>query len=109
MDAFDHQTRAYGKMLRWGQFDQAAEMRQAKAGSLNPVALDKFKEIRVTSYQIVRSQVSSDMREAVVHATIDYYHERQNEVRTLSEQQLWWYEEEQGKWFLDGDLPDFLL
>ena len=109
MNAFDHQTRVYGKLVRWGLFDQAAEMRLAKEGSLDPVPLDKLKEIRVTSYRIVRSKVSPDRKEAVVYATIDYYHERQNQVRTLNEQQMWWYDEEQEKWFLDGDLPDFLL
>lgn len=107
LSAFDYQTHAYGRMLRWGDFAQAAAMRRAKVGNLSPTNLNDYREIRVTSYQIQRSKLSTDRSEAVLDAVIDYYHERYNQVRTLSDQQTWWYDEENQKWFLDSNLPKF--
>lgn len=107
LSAFNYQTQAYGRMLRWGDFAQAAAMQRAKVGKLSPTNLNEYGEIHVTSYRVEHSKISADQNEAVMIAVIDYYHERYNQIRTLSEQQNWWYDEAQHKWFLDGDLPNF--
>ncbi len=101
-------TRAYGKMLRWGQYEDAASMRRAReGGELKSIDTDPFKEIRVTSYRVIRSELGEDRKEAAVSATIDFYHERQNRLTTLHDQQLWWYDEQRKKWYLEDDLPAF--
>ncbi|MEN8131556.1 MAG: hypothetical protein ABFS45_15455 [Pseudomonadota bacterium] len=108
LDALGERTRAYGKMLRWGQYEDAASMRRAREGEeLKSIDTDHFKEIRVTSYRVTRSELTEDRKEATVSASIDFYHERQNRLTTLHDQQSWWYDEQRKKWYLEDDLPAF--
>jgi len=45
--------------------------------------------------------------EAAVLAEISYYHERVNSVHNIRDQQVWW-QDENGIWRLDGQLPPFV-
>ena len=107
LNAFGERTRAYGKMLRWGDYTQAAAMRRARDREPEPVNIETFKEIHVTAYQITHSELSADNARGSVSAAIEYYHERENRLRTLNDQQTWWFDEKQEKWYLDGELPVF--
>jgi hypothetical protein len=107
-EAFRNQTRAYEKAIRWREYGLAAGMREPRKGTVEPFDPDRFKEIRVTRYQVTRREFTEDNKEATVTAIIDFYHERENRVKTITDRQSWWYDEEKERWFLDGDLPAFL-
>jgi hypothetical protein len=107
-DAFSKRTRDYGKLLRWGQYSDAARMRRSPMGVLDVADVEPLKEIRVTSYRITGSELSSDPGKGIVYASLDFYHERENRIRTIHDQQLWWYDTERERWYLDGDLPAFI-
>jgi hypothetical protein len=47
--------------------------------------------------------------EAVVRAEIGYYDDATNTAHSSKDEQIWYYDENQERWFLDGDLPNFLL
>ena len=106
-EAFKDQTRAYGKAIRWREYGLAAGMREPREGTVEPFDPDRFKEIRVTKYQVTRREFTENKQEAVVTAIIDFYHERENKVKTITDRQTWWYDEEKQRWLLDGDLPAF--
>jgi hypothetical protein len=108
LDAFSKRTRDYGKLLRWGQYSDAARMRRSPAGTLDAVDVEPLKEIRVTSYRITSSELSSGPGKGIVYASLDFYHERENRIRTIQDQQSWWYDQERERWYLDGDLPAFV-
>lgn len=107
LEGFSKRTKDYGKLLRWGQYSDAARMRRSPMGALEAVDVGSLKEIRVTSYRITGSELSSSPEKGIVHASIDFYHERENRLRTIHDQQLWWYDTERESWYLDGDLPAF--
>ncbi len=107
-EALEMSVKAYGAALRWGQFEAAAKYRLPRrpvAERLDPARLEG---IRVTAYEIGDQVVSKDQTEVLVSAWISYYHESIGKVRTLQDEQVWWFDERQGRWFLDDDLPDFL-
>ncbi|MDQ3958923.1 MAG: hypothetical protein M3255_01185 [Pseudomonadota bacterium] len=98
----------YGKALRWGEYEEAALYRLPRDGRpVRSVNRDDFKDIRVTSYQVFEQRFNRAQTEAGVTMSISYYHEDTGTARTITDQQTWWYEPNQKRWFLDGDLPEF--
>jgi hypothetical protein len=108
MNAFKKDTRDYGRLLRWRGYEGAAQFLRTPDGAPIAVSTRGLGDIRVTSYEIVRSELAPDAKSATVAAVIDYYNERENRIRTLSDQQHWWYDEQAEKWYLDGNLPPFV-
>jgi hypothetical protein len=108
IEALDWSLITYGKALRWGDYEEAALYRLPRDGRpVRSVNRDDFKDIRVSSYQIFEQRFNRAQTEARVTMSISYYHEDTGTARTITDQQTWWYEPNQKRWFLDGDLPEF--
>ena len=95
----------YGKFIRWRSYDGAADFLRRRDGQPVNKDIEPYKEIRVTKYQITTVNFNQEQTEAVVTAEISYYHERVNNVKTISDNQVWWRDENSGSWFLEGELP----
>ena len=106
-NAFNEGVRSYGKLLRWGYYEEAAGFRSPRSGSPAELDFDFLKGIRITSYDVVSKQLLPEQMEAKVTVSIDYYHDSMSTIHTISDHQLWWYDEAQERWVLDGELPDF--
>ena len=108
LESLDQSLSTYGKALRWGDYEEAALYRLPHDGRpVMPVNRDDFKDIRVISYQVFEQRLNRAQTEARVTMSISYYHEDTGTVRSITDQQTWWYEPNQKRWFLDGDLPEF--
>jgi hypothetical protein len=108
IESLDRSLITYGKALRWGDYEEAALYRLPRDGRpMTPVNRDDFKDIRVSSYQVFEQRLNRAQTEARVTMSISYYHEDTGTARTITDQQTWWYEPNQKRWFLDGDLPEF--
>lgn len=108
IESLDRSLITYGKALRWGEYEEAALYRLPRDGRpVRSVNRDDFKDIRVTSYQVFEQRFNRAQTEAGVTMSISYYHEDTGTARTITDQQTWWYEPNQKRWFLDGDLPEF--
>ena len=108
IENLDRSLITYGKALRWGDYEEAALYRLPRDGRpVMPVNRDDFKNIRVASYQIFEQRFNRAQTEARVTMSISYYHEDTGTARTITDRQTWWYEPNQKRWFLDGDLPEF--
>ena len=108
IESLDRSLITYGKALRWGDYEEAALYRLPRDGRpVRSVNRDDFKDIRVSSYQIFEQRFNRAQTEARVTMSISYYHEDTGTARTITDQQIWWYEPNQKRWFLDGDLPEF--
>ncbi|MCB1749652.1 MAG: hypothetical protein H6977_16955 [Gammaproteobacteria bacterium] len=105
--AFDDATDNYGKMLRWGYFEEAAKYLRAQDGSAIVPDLDRVARYRVTSYTISNKLLADTGREGRVLATIEYYEIDSGVLRTLRDEQLWWHDRESDHWFLASPLPAF--
>ena len=108
LESLDQSLITYGKALRWGDYEEAALYRLPRDGRpVRSVNRDDFKGIRVSSYQIFEQRFNRAQTEARVTMSISYYREDTGTARTITDQQTWWYEPSQKRWFLDGDLPEF--
>ena len=107
LNTFDERTRLYGRLLRWKEYEGAVNMIRHKDESSVEVNLDDFNDLRVTDYEIKKVVMGEDLKTAIVQAEISYYFETTNAVKTMRDNQNWWYVEEAETWFLDDDLPAF--
>ncbi len=107
LNTFDERTRLYGRLLRWKEYEAAANMIRHKDESPVTVNLDDYKELRIVDYKIKHAQINEDYKTAKIDAEISYYYETQNQVKTIRDSQDWWYFEEAENWFLDGSFPSF--
>ena len=101
------EVKTYGKLIRWRAYDDAAAYVVRRDDQAVNINSELLKEIRVTKYEVLSVQLDEEKSEAQVVAEISYYHERVNNVHTIQDMQLWWQDEESGRWHLDGQLPDF--
>ncbi|MGQ0657137.1 MAG: hypothetical protein ACT4NU_03435 [Chromatiales bacterium] len=103
-------TNAYRILLRWGKYEDATYYIVFRPGRGQPrkVDLDALRSIRLASYDIVEQIVAPDESEATFKVTMTYYHEESNVLHTLRDVQIWWYSDEQKRWFLGTDFPDFV-
>jgi len=98
---------AYRKALRWGEYQAAHGFVRRRDGAEPALDAELLESIRVTDYEVVRREVIDEASEAVVVTHINFYHADSGRVRNLADQQLWYYDEKDDRWFLDGGLPDF--
>ncbi len=107
VDRLEYTLQQYGAALRWGRYNEAADLRQLRGSRPKEVDFDSLENIRVTSYVIKERLVTADQTEAVVTVEIDFYQEDLVVIQKIEDKQVWWYEEERRRWWLDGELPDF--
>ncbi|QMU61777.1 MAG: hypothetical protein GKR92_08740 [Gammaproteobacteria bacterium] len=107
LSSFDETTKLYGRLLRWREFEGAVNMIRHQDEASVEIDLDKYKDLRVTDYEIKQVVMGEELKTAVVEADISYYFETTNSVKEIRDTQSWWYLEEAEKWFLDDDFPAF--
>jgi len=100
-------TRAYRKAIRWSEFEVAKDYIRHRDGSVFHYDKAFFESIKVTSMEISKRDVSMENLLATVTAEISYYSIDQGSVRTIEDVQLWWYDEETERWYIDGEFPAF--
>ena len=104
---YDDTIKAYLSAIRWGYFDIAEGFIRPR-DDVAPPALDyEFLErIRISRYDL-RNQRPTGPNEVHVVVTWSFYHTDYGTVKTFTDRQLWWYQEDEKNWYLDGSLPDF--
>jgi hypothetical protein len=100
-------TQAYLSSLRWGYYDLASQMIANRESTPEPIDFDFLKKIRVTSYSTLSQFSNAELNSVQYVVTISYYHTDYGRVRSITDHQNWWYDEDAKRWFLDGNLPDF--
>jgi hypothetical protein len=105
---FEEQTRDFGAALRWAYYDTAASFLRPRPGSPATPECVPRSDLRVTSYQARDQMLSDDATEARLRAVFGYVQVDWGTVREATDAQVWWYDPETKRWFLDGGLPRFL-
>jgi len=106
-DDFDAAVKTYGKLLRWGYYDEAAKVLRARDGSAVDADLTRVARYRVTGYDIGSKLVADTGREGRVVALIEYYDVDSGVVKELRDEQFWWYDDDTKRWYLGSSLPAF--
>ncbi|MGR8919304.1 MAG: hypothetical protein ACU85V_06780 [Gammaproteobacteria bacterium] len=104
---FEAAVKTYTKLMRWGYFDEAAKYVRSRDGAPIEVDLARISSFRVSAYRNVSQLMADSGEEGRVVAMIDYYQIDSGVIRTLRDEQLWWYDEETKRWHLGSPLPAF--
>ncbi|NEV62723.1 hypothetical protein [Thiorhodococcus minor] len=100
-------TNGYRSALRWGYYENAygfVDPEKRKDRDL-PANLEG---IRLTGYDVVQAPIAKkDSDTAMQIVNIEYLHEDRQVVKKLTDRQVWRYDEEAKKWWLESGLPTF--
>ncbi len=105
--SLDTTLKTYNKLVRWGEFRDAANYLVAREGGERDLDFSEFEGVRITGLELMSQGMADDGLEVRVQNRIHYYRDDSAVLRTVVDNQLWWYDEERKRWFLDGRLPDF--
>ncbi len=98
-------TSAYRQSIRWGYF-------QSAAGFVHPdergeIDMDALNNVRVTGYEVIQQPVIGANDQAVQVVQIEYVLDDRQTLKSLSDRQVWRYDEKDGAWWLHSPLPAF--
>ena len=97
----------YRKLMRWGHYDQAVQYLKARDGLTSEPDLKDMSRYKVTSMTIADQIVSDTDTDAKVTAYIEYYDIDTGRASSFKDEQLWWYDLEEKRWFLGTPMVDF--
>ena len=103
-DTFEERVRQYGNLIRWSEFEAAEYFLTLDASGKRPKAPN---DVRITDYQVKLMVVSEDARKAGQTVDITYFKSGNPRVKTVTDQQLWEFDETRNDWFLKSGFPDF--
>ena len=109
-DEFDRNSREYGQMLRWQEFEKAAGI------YVEPSLRDEYRkrieagmDAKIVDYRVISVDCEPEKKKAEVRMELDYYLIPSARVKTVSDTQKWRYFEEPDRkgWRLESLLPEF--
>lgn len=105
LGALNEALQQFGAALRWARYMDAYAYVRMRDGDNPPPDFSKYDNYRITSYEVQRNLIDENARQAIVSIEIGYYHDALGALRKASDKQIWYYDDEIERWFLDGDLP----
>jgi hypothetical protein len=104
VNAMDAALSTYGEAIRWGYFETAY-------GYLHPdrrrPVPKQLQNVRVTGYEVMQNPLMKDKTNAEQLVRIEYVLDDEQRVRTLTDRQLWRFDEKAKAWWLHSGVPDF--
>ena len=97
--------RGYEQVLRWRKLEKVNQFRK-KPLVFSNIAKERFKNIKVTDYDITNIENSSALLN-IVTVDIKYYHEQYARERTIQDRQEWHFDEKINAWYISSPLPNF--
>lgn len=106
-EQFDLSVNNYAVAIRWGNFQEATNFCRARQSKTKRLNWSHFEKIQVTGYEIREKVVNPNMKEAFITMAFSYYIRDHGVIHTLVDEQTWWYDDKQRRWFVDGSVPEF--
>lgn len=102
--ALEAAVTAYGSAIRWGYYETAFGYVHPDKRKALPANIG---DIQVTNYDVVQPPVMQDDDSATQIAQIDYVLRDVQRVRSVSDRQLWRYDQKTKTWWLHSGVPTF--
>jgi len=103
---FSDATYDYRIAIRWGNYLAASKFLGEEAKAKQTSELEKMKQIKVTSYELLESKILEPKKMMEQTVEIKYYHASNMIEKFLVDIQLWEYDDTKS-WRLLSGLPDF--
>ncbi len=107
---FDRSVKAYNRMLRWHEIENAGTTYidpKLRDNYLKQAESLKKQGLTVADFRILSSKCLPENKSGDAIAEFDYYIMPSNRVKTLSYRQEWVYQENIKSWILKTGLPVF--
>ena len=104
---FEEVSSTYGQAIRWGSYEVAKSLIRTQGPDQEEPNIQNLRKIRVTSYELLNSNISEDKFWVQQNVKIQYYHTDYLIEKSLVDKQLWQYDETEETWYLRSGLPDF--
>lgn len=102
-ELFESSAKSYANLIRWSEFEAARRLlAEGQAEDSPPLG-----HVRVSDYQVKKTAFSKDARQVVQLVEISYFKVNDPRIRTVTDHQLWEFDEEQGAWRNKSGLPKF--
>ncbi len=107
VESFETTTFDYENSIRWGYFQLAYEFKKPQEGSTGTPDFEKLEEIRVSTYDVLKSRIAEDKLQAHQTVAIKYYNIHHMVEKTFVDKQVWEFDREGKRWYLVSDFPEF--
>lgn len=97
----------YESAMRWGDFSAANSLRRHEGEPAPATDPAKLKRIKVTGYDVVSTNTSDDETAVYITVKISYYDEDDLKLRSLTDNQVWQFDENRKSWYISTPLPLF--
>jgi hypothetical protein len=97
----------YRKLMRWGHYDQAAQYLKARDGDAREPDFKDMSRYKITSLTIADEIISNTDTEAKITAYVDFYDTDSGRATSAKDDQFWWYDEMEKRWFLGSPMINF--
>lgn len=100
---------AYGSAVRWSGLQNGLQFVDPKVLKANPpsdIDLDRFKQVRVTDYDDGGGPVALSDTEVQQTVQIRFVNVHTQVERSVTEHQVWRYDDKAKHWWLESGLPD---
>lgn len=108
-DALTHTMIEYANAVRWDGFEAAEQFVDPKVREKHPLTdLDRarFKQVQVSGYDDGNGPMASGENEVRQVVQIDLTNVHTQSVRTIVDHQVWHYDTEKNRWWLESGIPD---
>jgi hypothetical protein len=105
--ALDKSFNAYERALRWQEVDVVIAFHKNEHEKLTTEQRKYLKQFRVTSYNVVYTNVAADGNHASQVIELKYYKKDSITIHELTINNQWEYDEKAQRWYLTNGLPDF--
>ncbi|MGI9334165.1 MAG: hypothetical protein ACR2RL_13535 [Gammaproteobacteria bacterium] len=103
----DRAVRTYSHAVRWNKLAEANAYARPRDGELQPYDPKVYEGLSVLSNDLSIGALNDELDEAGVDMNFGYHWDDSAVVRSLSQQTVWYWDDEDGRWYLDGGLPVF--
>jgi len=98
-------TETYRKLLRWGYYEEAAQYLKGNGEDVPQPDLARMAHYKISSYHASEELQNDSGDEVRLIALIEYYDIDSGSAKTLRDEQYWWYDEAQTRWYLGSPMP----
>jgi hypothetical protein len=108
MALFDKTSRAYDRAIRWAQYEEAFAFKKPSGVNDELPDFEGYREVRVTALKVKQTIIDKGSLSKVLRIVdIQYYRMSNVTVKNLKNQQHWEYNDEENRWYLISNLPQF--
>jgi hypothetical protein len=108
-DSLAHTMIAYANAVRWDGFDAAEQFVDPKVREKHPLTdldRERFKQVQVNDYDDGNGPLPAGEDEVRQTVRIGLTNIHTQSVRTIVDHQVWRYDQEKNKWWLESGIPN---